>query len=161
MTPAIEAARKASIVYRVHEYAHDPRSPSYGEEAAEALGIGRERVFKTLLVALGGDPKRLAVGVVPVSSKLNLKAMAAACGVKKVEMATARDAERATGYLVGGISPLGQKRRLPLVLDVSAFDFETLFVSAGRRGLEIELKPMDLMAMTGATRHDIADRQNP
>lgn len=151
MTPAIEAAKAAGIVYRVHPYDHDPSAESYGDEAAEALGIARERVFKTLLVALNGDPKRLAVGVVPVAGKLNLKAVAAACGAKKAEMAAAKDAERATGYVVGGISPLGQKRHLPLVLDASAGDFATVFVSAGRRGLEIELAAEDLLRLTGGS----------
>ena len=151
MTPAIEAAKAAGIVYRVHPYDHDPSAESYGDEAAEALGIARERVFKTLLVTLNGDPKRLAVGVVPVAGKLNLKAVAAACGAKKAEMASAKDAERATGYVVGGISPLGQKRHLPLVLDASAGDFATVFVSAGRRGLEIELAAEDLLRLTGGS----------
>ena len=151
MTPAIEAAKAAGIVYRVHPYDHDPSAESYGDEAAEALGIARERVFKTLLVTLNGDPKRLAVGVVPVAGKLNLKAVAAACGAKKAEMASAKDAERATGYVVGGISPLGQKRHLPLVLDASAGDFATVLVSAGRRGLEIELAAEDLLRLTGGS----------
>jgi len=152
MTPAIEAAKEAGILYHLHEYAHDPRSDCFGAEAAEALGIGSERVFKTLLVTLNGDRKHLAVGIVPVARKLGLKAMAAACGAKRAEMAAPRDAERATGYLVGGISPLGLKRRLPLVLDASAFGFDTVFVSAGRRGLEIELTPADLMSLTQGIR---------
>ena len=99
MTPAIEAAKAAQIAYRIHEYSHDPAAESYGEEAADALGIARERVFKTLLVSLNGDAKRLAVGVVPVAARLNLKAMASGCGVKKAEMAQPKDAERATGDL--------------------------------------------------------------
>lgn len=149
VTPAIQAAKKAGIDHRVHQYEHDPGAESYGEEAADALGIARGRVFKTLLVTLNGDPKRLAVGVVPVAGKLNLKAMAAACGAKKADMAAAKDAERATGYVVGGISPLGQKRRLPTVVDASAKELETMFVSAGRRGLEIELAPAELVRLTG------------
>ena len=151
MTPAILAARKAGIAHQIHEYAHDPGVSAYGEEAADALGVPRERVFKTLLVALDGDPKRLAVGVVPVAGRLSLKAAAAACGARKAALAEPKDAERATGYVVGGISPLGQKRRLPLVVDESALGFATIYVSAGRRGLEIELAPADLLRLTGGT----------
>ena len=117
MTPAIDQARRAGVTHQVHEYPHDPRSASYGLEAAECLGVPPERVFKTLVVALDGDPKRLAVGVVPVIAQLDLKAMAKACRAKKAGMADPTQAERATGYLVGGISPLGQKRRLPLLHD--------------------------------------------
>ncbi len=155
MTPAIELVRKAKISHRVHEYRHDPGGGSYGEEAAARLGIDRERVFKTLLVALNGEPKRLAVAVVPVAGQLSLKAMAAACGAKKAAMAQPADAERATGYLVGGISPLGQKKRLPLVLDSSATGQGTIFVSAGRRGLEVELAPQDLLRLTGGSAADV------
>jgi Cys-tRNA(Pro)/Cys-tRNA(Cys) deacylase len=149
MTPAIQAARKAGITHRVHAYAHVADAASYGEEAADALGIPRERVYKTLLVVLDANTRRLAVGVVPVAGKLRLKAMAAACGARKATMAEPGDAERATGYVVGGISPLGQKRRLPLVLDDSALDFLNIYVSAGRRGLEMELAPQDLLRLTG------------
>ena len=152
MTPAIDTAQKAGIAFTTHEYAHDPRAASYGAEAAEKLGITPERVFKTLLVALDGDNKRLAVAVVPVTATLDLKALAKACGAKKATMAEPADAQRATGYLVGGISPLGQKRRLPLRLDDSALTFDTIFASAGRRGLEIELAPGDLLKLSrGAT----------
>ena len=152
MTPAIDAARKAGIAFTTHEYVHDPRASSYGAEAAEKLGITPERVFKTLLIALDGDNKHLAVGVVPVNGQLDLKALAKACGAKKATMAESADAQRATGYLVGGISPLGQKRRLPLRLDESAMTFDTIYASAGRRGLEIELAPGDLLRLTrGAT----------
>ena len=151
MTPAIQIVRRAGIFHRVHGYAHDPHADSFGEEAADALGIPRERVFKTLLVVLNDDARRFAVGVVPAARKLSLKAMAAACGAKKAAMAEAKDAERATGYIVGGISPLGQKRRLPTVLDQTAFGFATIYVSAGRRGLEIELAPGDLLELTGGT----------
>jgi Cys-tRNA(Pro)/Cys-tRNA(Cys) deacylase len=149
MTPAITTVRKAGIAHRVHEYSHAPGAASYGDEAAAALGVPRERVFKTLLVTLDADPRRLAVGVVPVAGKLSLKGMAAACAAKRAAMADQEDAERATGYLAGGISPLAQKRRLPLVLDDSAFGFATIYVSAGRRGLEIELAPADLLRLTG------------
>lgn len=148
MTPAINAARQAKVPFRVHAYNHDPQAESYGEEAAVKLGLPLERVFKTLVVALDG--RELAVAVVPVSGKLDLKQCAAALGTKKCEMAARADAERATGYVLGGISPLGQKKRLRTVLDASAEAFDTIYVSAGRRGLEIELAPADLRALTGA-----------
>lgn len=150
MTPAINTAKKAKVKYNVHEYTHDPKAESYGEEAAEAIGIAADRVFKTLLVAINGDNKKLAVGVVPVSGQLDLKAMATALKAKKLNMANPQDAERATGYVVGGISPLGQKKRLPMVLDSSAESFETIYMSAGRRGLEIEMSAADLQTLTGA-----------
>ncbi len=156
MTPAISAAKKAGIDFVVREYPHDPGASSYGLEAAEAMGIDPRRVFKTLLVALNGDTKRLAVGIVPVAQQLDLKAIAAACRVKKAEMADPSDAERATGYVVGGISPLGQKRRLPAVIDRSAENFDTVYVSAGRRGLEIELAPEDLQRLINASFAGIA-----
>jgi Cys-tRNA(Pro)/Cys-tRNA(Cys) deacylase len=149
MTPAIECARKAGIAYKVLAYDHDPRSTAWGTEAAERLGLPPEQVFKTLLVSLESDPRRLAVGVVPVSTQLGLKALARALGARKAALAEMKDAERATGYVAGGISPLGQKKRLPLVLDASAARLETLFVSAGRRGLEIGLAPSDLLRITG------------
>ena len=153
MTPAITCARRARIDFRIHEYHHDPAAPSFGEEAAQALEVDAARVFKTLLVAM---PAGLAVAMVPVSGSLNLKGAARALGVKKTEMADPRAAERATGYLVGGISPLGQKKRLPAVLDESALAFSSVWVSAGRRGLEIELAPRDLAALTGAVIAPIA-----
>ena len=146
MTPAINAAKKAGIAYRIHEYEHDPGAASYGLEAAEKLGIPAERVFKTLVAEADG---RLAVAIVPVAASLNLKALAAALGAKRAEMAEMPQAERSTGYVAGGISPLGQKKRLPTVLDDSATGLETIYVSAGRRGLEIELSPADLLAITG------------
>lgn len=146
MTPAINAAKKAGIAYRIHEYEHDPGAASYGLEAAEKLGIPAERVFKTLVAEADG---RLAVAIVPVAASLNLKALAAALGAKRAEMAAMPQAERSTGYVAGGISPLGQKKRLPTVLDDSATGMETICVSAGRRGLEIELSPKDLLAITG------------
>lgn len=150
MTPAINAAKKGKVKYSIHEYSHDPAAASYGEEAAEALGLEFGRVFKTLLVAVNGDHRKLAVAVVPVSGLLDLKAMATALKAKKVGMANPVDAERATGYVVGGISPLGQKKRLPTVLDNSAADYDSICMSAGRRGLEIEMSAADLMALTGA-----------
>lgn len=155
MTPAINAAKRAKVTYNIHEYEHDPSAASYGEEAAEAMGLEYGRVFKTLLVEINGDNRKLAVAVVPVSGQLDLKAMATALKAKKVAMAKPDDAERATGYVVGGISPLGQKKRLPMVLDASASDYDTIYMSAGRRGLEIELAPADMMKLTGATQAPI------
>ncbi|MEA1923285.1 MAG: Cys-tRNA(Pro) deacylase [Pseudomonadota bacterium] len=146
MTPAINAAKKAKIIYTTHEYAHDPSSESYGTEAANKLGIPEERVFKTLVVKHG--TKELAVGVVPVSTMLNMKLFAKAIGAKKASMAEASDAERATGYVLGGVSPLGQKKRLKTIIDSSANKYPTIFVSAGRRGMDIELKPQDLRKLT-------------
>ena len=155
-TPAILAADRAQVAYTVHEYAHDPRAESYGLEAAEALGVDPERVFKTLLAAVDGG--RLVVAVVPVTALLDLKAVAAAAGGRKADMAKPADAERATGYVVGGISPLGQKKRLPTFVDASAEGHTPIQVSAGRRGLEIELAPADLIALTGGTVAAIARR---
>jgi len=142
MTPAVEAAKKAGLVFRIHQYRHDPAHPSYGEEAAEKLDIDPARVFKTLVVKLDG--RRLAVAVVPVSGLLDMKAAARALGGRRAEMAEAGEAQRATGYMLGGVSPLGQKRSLPTLIDESALTFETIFVSAGRRGLEMELKAQEL-----------------
>jgi Cys-tRNA(Pro)/Cys-tRNA(Cys) deacylase len=148
MTPAITLARQRRIPHRVHEYAHDPATGSYGLEAAEKLAVDVHCVFKTLVVA--GDAGRLAVAVIPVAEQLNLKLFAKAAGVKKAALADRDEAQRATGYLVGGISPLGQKKRLPTFIDDSARTLDTLYVSAGRRGLEIELAPEDLAALTAA-----------
>jgi len=153
MTPGINAAKEAKIEFRVHEYEHDPAAESYGGEAAEKLGVSEDRVFKTLVVDFG--VKDLAVAVLPVSTMLNLKQMAKALGVKKATMADAADVERSTGYVLGGVSPLGQKKRLKTVIDASAREFETIHVSAGRRGLEIELGPNDLAKLTNAVFADI------
>ena len=157
MTPAINAAKQARVPHRVHGYDHDRVAESYGEEAAEKLGLPFERVFKTLVVVVDG--KQLAVAVVPVSGKLDMKHCAAALGGKKCEMAPQKDAERATGYVLGGISPLGQKKRLPTVIDASAQALATLFVSAGRRGLEIELAPEDLRRLVNDQR--LRQRRSP
>lgn len=146
-TPATVAAAKAGIEYTLHAYEADPNAESYGAAAADALGVPHGRLFKTLLADVDG---RLTVGIVPVSSSLDLKALAAAAGGKKARMADARDAERATGYVVGGISPLGQRRTLPAVIDESVSALATVYVSAGRRGLQIELVPADLVRLTGA-----------
>lgn len=154
MTPAVAAAKRAGIEHRLHEYEHDPSHESYGQEAAEALGQAPERVFKTLVAKLAGGS--LAVGVVPVSSKLDLKALAKALGAKRATMTDIPEAERATGYVAGGISPLGQKQRLAFAIDESALAFDTIFVSAGRRGLEIELSPADLVRLTRAVTAPLA-----
>ena len=154
MTPGINVAKAARIAYTVHEYAHDPAHPSYGEEAAEKLGIPAARVFKTLVASLDG--RTLAVGVVPVSSKLDMKRLAKAAGAKRAEMAPPADVERATGYMLGGVSPLGQKKRLKTWIDASAVPYPTIFVSAGRRGLEIELAPEALRTLTGGAFAEIA-----
>jgi Cys-tRNA(Pro)/Cys-tRNA(Cys) deacylase len=148
-TPATLALDRAGVAYTRHAYAHDPASPSYGLEAAAAIGVTPARVFKTLLVDTG---RGLAVGIVPVAGQLDLKAIAAALGAKAVAMAQPAAAERSTGYVVGGISPLGQRRALPTVLDDTAYAFETIYVSGGRRGFDIELSPVDLAAQTRAIR---------
>lgn len=137
MTPALDLLKKARAEHRVHSYEHDPKSASYGLEAAEKLGIDPVQVFKTLLAS--SEKGELLVAVVPVVGTLDLKALAHAAGVKKCEMADPAAAQRATGYLVGGISPLGQKKRLRTFIDQSAQQFATIHVSAGRRGLEVEL----------------------
>lgn len=154
MTPAIDQARKAGIAFEIQEYEHDPNADSYGEEAVVKLGLSPDQVFKTLVVKL--DSGALAVGVVPVTGKLNLKQMANAAGAKKATMAEARDVERVTGYVLGGVSPLGQKKRLKTVVDASAESLQTVHVSAGRRGLEIALAPADLVALTGGAFAPIA-----
>ncbi|MBK5000083.1 Cys-tRNA(Pro) deacylase [Pseudomonas sp. S31] len=137
MTPALDLLKKARAEHRVHSYEHDPKSASYGLEAAEKLGLDPRQVFKTLLAST--EKGELLVAVVPVGGTLDLKALAQAAGVKKCEMADPMAAQRATGYLVGGISPLGQKKRLRTFIDDSAQNFATIHVSAGRRGLEVEL----------------------
>jgi Cys-tRNA(Pro)/Cys-tRNA(Cys) deacylase len=147
-TPATTALAAAGVAFTVHDYAHDPRTESYGDEAATALGIPAARVFKTLLADVDGEH---AVAVVPVSGQLDLKALARAVGGRKAAMADPKAAERATGYVVGGISPLGQKRPHPTVVDLTALDHPTVFVSAGRRGLEVELAPAELVRLTAAT----------
>lgn len=154
MTPAVEAARVAGVPFTILEYRHDPAAEAYGVEAAEALQLDAALVFKTLVVKL--DAKTLAVGIVPVAARLDLKAIASTLGAKKAEMAPPAEAERATGYVLGGISPLGQKRRLAAALDASALLHETIYVSAGRRGAEIALAPTDLVRLTGAQVAEIA-----
>ena len=147
-TRATVVLRRAGVAFTEHSYAHDAGASSYGLEAADALGLDPEQVFKTLLATVDS---RLVVGIVPVAGSLDLKAVAAAVGGKKATMADPADAERATGYVVGGISPIGQTRRLATVLDESALGFDTVYVSGGRRGLDLGLSPADLVRVTGAT----------
>ena len=154
MTPAVRAAERAQVPFRLLEYAHDPAAESYGLEAARALGLDPASVFKTLVVRT--DAARLAVALVPVSATLDLKAAAHALDAKRVELADAKEAERATGYVVGGISPLGQRKALPTVIDASAAALPTIHVSAGRRGLELALAPADLVRLCRATLAPVA-----
>lgn len=146
-TPATAALTAAGVPFVLHPYTHDPSAQSYGAEAAEALGIDPSRVFKTLMVDVEG---RLAVAIVPVSGTLDLKAMAAALGAKKAAMADPAAAQRRTGYVLGGISPIGQRQPSPTVLDSTALGLDTILVSGGRRGLDVELAPADLARLTGA-----------
>lgn len=142
MTPAIYLAKKKKVAHTVHEYDHDPSNESYGLEAAQKMKVPESRVFKTLVVSL--DSKELVVGVIPVSCLLSMKHIAKAAGAKKATMADKSDVERCTGYVLGGVSPLGQKKSLRTIIDSSANNHPTIYVSAGRRGLEIELNPGDL-----------------
>ncbi|MGM0362453.1 Cys-tRNA(Pro) deacylase, partial [Streptomyces griseoaurantiacus] len=152
-TPATVALTAAGVAHTLHSYTHDPSHPSYGEEAAEAMGVSPDRVFKTLVADVDGA---LVVGVVPVAGSLDLKALATAVGGKRAAMADPALAERTTGYVRGGISPLGQRKRLRTVLDDSASAHATVCVSAGRRGLEVELAPGDLAALTDVVLAPIA-----
>ncbi|MFT6431225.1 MAG: Cys-tRNA(Pro)/Cys-tRNA(Cys) deacylase [Halopseudomonas sp.] len=154
MTPATRALDKAGIDYRLHRYDHDPKAQSYGSEAAEMLGLDPARVFKTLLVT--SESGELLVAVVPVIGMLDLKALATAAKVKKTAMANPAAAQRSTGYLLGGISPLGQKKALRTFIDSSATQWSSLYVSGGRRGLEIELMPQQLALQTGAQTTSLA-----
>ncbi len=151
-TPATVALTRAGITFTTHAYEHDPAAPSYGMEAAVVLGLDPAQVFKTLCVSVDA---RLAVAIVPVDGQLDLKAVAAALGGKKAVMADPAEAERVTGYVVGGISPIGQRKRLPTVLDATALGFDVVYVSGGRRGLDLGLAPGDLVRITGATTFDI------
>jgi Cys-tRNA(Pro)/Cys-tRNA(Cys) deacylase len=153
-TPATLLLAREGVPHTVHSYEVAPDAASYGEGAAAALGVEPERMLKTLLAVVDGD--RLACGVVPVAGTLDLKALAAALGGKRAAMAEPAVAERATGYVVGGISPLGQRTRLPTVVDETVELFDTVLVSAGRRGLSIELAPADLVRLTGAVVADVA-----
>jgi Cys-tRNA(Pro)/Cys-tRNA(Cys) deacylase len=153
MTPAINAAKKKKVPFAVHQYNHDPANEAYGKEAAEKMGIAAEKVFKTLVVQVDG--KSLVGAVLPVASMLSMKLIAKAAGAKKAAMADKAVVERSTGYVLGGVSPLGQKKRIPTIIDSSAEDFSTIYVSGGRRGLQIELSATDLAGAIGAVFADI------
>ena len=155
MTPAVKVLKASSIPYTVHSYDHVPMSRSYGLEAAEKLGIAPQRVFKTLIVML--ETKRLCVGVISVEQQLNMKRIAKAAGGrgKKADMADSQLAERTTGYVMGVISPIGQKRRLDTYIDRAAIAHETIFISGGKRGLDIELDPSQLIGLINATIADL------
>lgn len=155
-TPATEALLAAGIGFTLHPYTHHGDTTSYGDEAAQELGVDPMRVFKTLVVDVGSERPELAVAIVPVATHLDLKAMAGALGVKKAAMADKQAAARSTGYVLGGISPIGQKNPLPTVIDETAQLFDTIFVSAGKRGLQVELSPEDLASVTSARFVDIA-----
>lgn len=152
-TPATTLLNRCGVSYRLHTYSPSLHADSYGPEAAAALGLAPQRVFKTLITELDG---RLAVTVVPVSTQIDLRALAAVMGAKRAKMAAVADAERVTGYVIGGISPLGHRKQLPVIIDISARDFETVFCSAGRRGLQLELAPDDLVHVTKATVASVA-----
>lgn len=149
MTPAINALKKANISHQVHSYQHDSSAPSYGLEAAEKMALDPLRVFKTLVAMV--DNKTMVVGIVPVSSTLDLKSLASACGGKRAEMADKQKVQSVTGYVLGGVSPIGQRKALRTVIDNSANNFDSIFVSAGKRGLEVELNAADLATITRAT----------
>lgn len=154
MTPAVRAAEAAGVPFRLHEYdAQTAEGPTFGEAAAAALGVDPQRMFKTLVARVDAE---LTIAVVPVSGELDLKALARAAGGKRAAMAEAEEAEKATGYVVGGISPLGHRRRLPVVIDASATAHETIYVNAGRRGLQLELRAADLLQAARASMAEVA-----
>ncbi len=153
MTPAIELLKKNKCDFKIHKYEHDPACTDFGNEAVEKLGLDARQVYKTLLVEL--SPKELVVCVLPVSNQLSLKEVASVFGVKKAVMANKDEAQKITGYLLGGISPLGQKKLLKTVLDKSVDAFETIFISGGKRGLDIEVKPSDLEKLLKSKKYEI------
>lgn len=157
MTPAVRLLKKKKVPFELHQYKHDPNHDSYGLEAVEATGQPAEQVFKTLLFSLDGQADGLAVAVIPVMKKLNLKLAAKANKLKKAAMADPALAQKVTGYLVGGISPLGQKKRLPIFLDISAQSQQTICVSGGKRGLEIEIAPEALLAQVQGQFKELTD----
>ena len=155
-TPATEALVRAGVAFELHSYDHDPDSTAYGDEAAGALGVDPLRIFKTLVVDVGATRPELAVAVVPVATQLDLKRFAAELGAKKASMADKAQVVRSTGYIIGGVSPVAQKLPLPTLIDETAQLWETIFVSAGKRGLQVELSPTDLADMVSARFADIA-----
>jgi Cys-tRNA(Pro)/Cys-tRNA(Cys) deacylase len=153
MTPAINVLKKNKYDFKIHKYEHDPTCTNFGLEAAQKLGLDENRVFKTLLVEL--NPKELAVGIIPVNCSMSLKNIASSLKSKSAKMADKNEAQKVTGYLLGGISPLGQKKRLRTVIDERAFLFDKIYVSGGKRGLDIEIKPSDLLSLLNAVNSKI------